>query len=79
MRQMDRLNSYVLTGTVGVGATTIAAAIVGNPVPVVIPAGLAAVGIGAHHMRETQTNDVEEAADADVREAVGAVADGGDR
>lgn len=57
---MDRLNSYALTATVGVGATTISAALVGDPIPVVIPAAVAAVAIGGHHLRYDRADDVDQ-------------------
>ena len=52
---MDRILSYGLVGTIGVSASTISAAIVGNPFPVVVPAIVAAGVIGAHHVRERDT------------------------
>ena len=66
---MDRIQSYVLTGTIGVGSSTIASAIVGDPFPVVVPAAVAGLGIAAHHVRERD----REATDDDVRDAIGGV------
>lgn len=43
---------YGLTATVGMGATTIASAQVGDPLPVVVPALVAGGSIAAHHIME---------------------------
>ncbi|KOX93414.1 hypothetical protein AMS69_05675 [Haloarcula rubripromontorii] len=72
---MDRILSYGLMGVIGVSGSTIAAAIIGSPLPVVSPAVLAGGIIAAHHARE---KDTDAATDDDVREHVEQVeADGG--
>ena len=76
MNPMDRILSYGLVGTIGVSASTISAAIVGDPFPVVVPAIAAAGVIGAHHVKERDT--VAGADDQDVRNSVEQVeTDGG--
>jgi hypothetical protein len=73
---MDRTLSYGLVGTIGVSASTVASAIVGDPFPVVVPAIAAASVIGAHHVKERDT--AAEADDQDVRTSVEQVeTDGG--
>ncbi|MBV0903909.1 hypothetical protein [Haloarcula salina] len=73
---MDRILSYGLVGTIGVSASTISAAVVGDPFPVVVPAVAATGVIGAHHVRDR--DDLEPASDQDVREHIEQVkADGG--
>ncbi|GGM40379.1 hypothetical protein [Haloarcula argentinensis] len=73
---MDRILSYGLVGTIGVSASTIASAIVGDPFPVVVPAIVAAGVIGAHHVKERDTD--AGADDQDVRASVEQVeTDGG--
>jgi len=70
----DRLLWYGLTGTVGMGATTIASAVVGDPIPVVIPAIIAFGSIALHHVRQRDAGESDadqEATDADVEQAVG--------
>jgi len=72
---MDRILSYGLMGVIGVSASTIASAVIGDPVPVVSPAVLAGGIIAAHHVRQQET---DAATDDDVREHVEQVeADGG--
>lgn len=73
---MDRILGYGLTLTIGIGATTIAAAVVGNPIPVVIPAGVAGGAVGVHHKRHSDDGPASD--DDDVESAIQAVeADGG--
>ena len=72
---MDRTLSYGLMGVIGVSASTIAAAVIGDPVPVVSPAVLAGGIIAAHHVRQQETDD---ATDNDVHASVEQVkTDGG--
>jgi len=72
---MDRILSYGLMGVIGASASTIAAAIIGSPLPVVSPAVLAGGIIAAHHVRQQET---DAATDQDVRANVEQVeADGG--
>ncbi|SDW25060.1 hypothetical protein SAMN05443574_102130 [Haloarcula vallismortis] len=72
---MDQILSYGLMGVIGVSASTIAAAVIGSPLPVVSPAVVAGGVIAAHHVREQET---DEASDQDVRDHVEQVeADGG--
>lgn len=64
---MDRLLGYGLTGTIGLAGTTIAAAIVGNPIPVVVPAVAAGGAIAAHHIHQSRDADaVEQTDDTDL-------------
>ncbi|MDQ2073494.1 hypothetical protein RBH20_13200 [Haloarcula sp. H-GB4] len=73
---MDRILSYGLVGTIGVSASTIASAVVGDPFPVVVPAIIAAGVIGAHQVKERDT--AAGADDQDVRANVEQVeTDGG--
>lgn len=73
---MDRILSYGLVGTIGISASTISAAIVGDPFPVVVPAIVAAAVIAAHHVRNR--DDLEPATDQEVRANVEQVeTDGG--
>ncbi|EMA20097.1 hypothetical protein [Haloarcula argentinensis] len=65
---MDRTLSYGLVGCIGISASTIASAVVGDPFPVVVPAIVAAGVIGAHHVRERDT--AAGADDQDVRASV---------
>jgi len=64
---MDRILSYGLMGVIGVSGSTIAAAIIGSPLPVVSPAVLAGGIIAAHHVRQQETDAVT---DNDVRTSV---------
>lgn len=61
--------SYLLIATIGLGATTIASAVVGDPLPVVLPALLAVLGVAVHYHQQ-QSDDEEEADQVDVRTAV---------
>jgi len=73
---MDRILSYGLVGSIGVSASTISAAIVGDPFPVVVPAIAAAGVISAHHVKERDTTTGAD--DQDVRTSVEQVeTDGG--
>ncbi|QLH77189.1 hypothetical protein HZS55_07725 [Halosimplex rubrum] len=49
---MDRIMGYGLVGTIGVSASTIASAIVGDPFPVVVPSIAAGALVAGHHLRE---------------------------
>ena len=72
--QLDTLLGYGLLGTIGVSASTIASALVGQPFPVVVPTIFAAAVVAAHHVRtnDSDTDDqLEDATDQDVRDAVG--------
>jgi len=72
---MDCILNYGLLGTVGLGASTIAASVAGEPLPVVLPAIGAGLAIGAHHVHR---DDDQGATDEDVRESLQAVeTDGG--
>jgi hypothetical protein len=73
---MDRILSYGLMGVIGVSASTIAAAVIGSPLPVVSPAVVAGGIIAAHHVHERE--DREDASDQEVRTNVEQVeTDGG--
>ncbi|WP_336358494.1 hypothetical protein [Haloarcula sp. CGMCC 1.6347] len=72
---MDRILSYGLMGVIGVSASTIAAAVIGSPLPVVSPAVVAGGVIAAHH---AQQKDTAGADDQEVRASVEQVeTDGG--
>jgi len=49
---MDRILSYGLMGVIGVSGSTIAAAEIGSPLPVVSPAVVAGGVIAAHHAQQ---------------------------
>ncbi|WP_135363855.1 hypothetical protein [Halosimplex halophilum] len=49
---MDRTLGYGLVGTIGVSASTIASAVVGDPFPVVVPSIAAGAVVAGHHLRE---------------------------
>ncbi|EMA34382.1 hypothetical protein [Haloarcula japonica] len=73
---MDRILSYGLVATIGVSASTIASAVIGDPFPVVVPAIVAAGVIGVHHVKERDT--AAGADDQEVRTSVEQVeTDGG--
>ncbi|GGN92804.1 MULTISPECIES: hypothetical protein [Haloarcula] len=58
---MERTLSYGLVGTIGVSASTIASAVVGDPFPVVVPALVGGAVIAGHHVRHRQqTSDQTE-------------------
>jgi len=48
---------YGLLGTIGVSASTIASAIVGQPFPVVVPVLFAAAVVAGHHVRTKDSDD----------------------
>jgi len=66
---MDDLLSYLLVGTIGLGATTIASAIVGDPLPVMLPAVLAVLGVAGHYHQNRDATD-DEADQTDVSAAI---------
>jgi|AntDeeMinimDraft_5_1070356.scaffolds.fasta_scaffold02331_5 hypothetical protein len=70
---MDDILSYLLVGTIGLGATTIASAVVGDPLPVVLPAMLAVLGVAGHYHQHRDADDDE--ADAGQAEVSAAVED----
>jgi len=76
---------YGLIGVIGISASTIASAIVGQPFPVVVPTICAAIVVAVHHVRTRDTDPdddhVDGATDQEVSEAVEStiVTDGGDR
>ncbi|NHX40150.1 MULTISPECIES: hypothetical protein [Haloarcula] len=73
---MDRILSYGLMGVIGVSASTISAAVIGSPLPVVSPAVVAGGVIAAHHAQQKDT--AAGADDQEVRTSVEQVeADGG--
>jgi hypothetical protein len=73
---MDRILSYGLMGVIGVSASTIAAAVIGEPLPVVSPVVVAGGIIAAHHAQQKDTPD--SATDQEVRANVEQVeTDGG--
>ena len=73
---MDRILSYGLMGVIGVSGSTIAAAEIGSPLPVVSPAVVAGGVIAAHHVRQQETT--AGADDQEVRASVDQVeTDGG--
>ncbi|MBO4249524.1 hypothetical protein IL252_17085 [Halomicrobium sp. IBSBa] len=81
--KLDTLLGYGLLGTIGVSASTIASALVGQPFPVVVPTIFAAAVVAAHHVRTNDSDDdqLDDATDQDVRDAVGETAvatDGGE-
>jgi len=55
--KLDTLMGYALLGTIGISASTIASAIVGQPFPVVVPMVFAAAVVAAHHVRTKDTGD----------------------
>jgi hypothetical protein len=72
---MDRFCVYSGLLVVGLSSTTIAAAVVGRPVPVVIPAVAATLLVAGHHVR---TDDPDAGDDrAGQTRAFGARTDGG--
>jgi hypothetical protein len=73
---MDRILTYGLMGVIGVSASTIAAAVIGSPLPVVSPAVVAGGVIAAHHAQQKDTT--AGADDQEVRASVEQVeTDGG--
>jgi len=56
---------YGLTGTVGMSATTIASAQVGDPLPVVIPALVAGAAVAGHHITERRAESDDQEDDRD--------------
>ena len=72
---------YGLLGTIGVSASTIASAVVGQPFPVVVPMLFAAAVVAGHHVRTKDTDDADDQLDqpATDAEASTIVTDGGDR
>ncbi|MBX0325579.1 hypothetical protein EGH21_21375 [Halomicroarcula sp. F13] len=54
---MERTLSYGLVGTIGVSASTISAAVVGDPFPVVVPALVGGTVIAGHHVRHRHHTD----------------------
>jgi len=68
---MNKLLAYGHILTVGVGAATIAAAVVGEPIPVVTPAVAAGLAVAVHHIKAGRhPNSEPEATDVDVEQAV---------
>nr|WP_206039204.1 hypothetical protein [Halomicrobium mukohataei] len=72
-----------MLGTIGISASTIASALVGQPFPVVVPTIFAAAVVAAHHVRTNDSADdqLDDATDQDVRDTVGETAvatDGGE-
>ncbi|KZX47075.1 hypothetical protein [Haloarcula sp. K1] len=73
---MDRILSYGLMGVIGISGSTIAAAVIGSPLPVVSPAVVAGGVIAAHHAQQKDT--AAGADDQEVRTSVEQVeTDGG--
>ncbi|WP_146417597.1 hypothetical protein [Haloarcula hispanica] len=73
---MDRILSYGLMGVIGVSGSTIAAAEIGSPLPVVSPAVVAGGVIAAHHAQQKDTAAGDD--DQEVRASVEQVeTDGG--
>lgn len=56
---MDRILSYALVLTIGIAATTISAAVVGQPIPVFVPAVVGFLAVAGHHVftRESNSDD----------------------
>ncbi|WP_324664171.1 hypothetical protein [Haloarcula sediminis] len=54
---MDRFFAYATLLVVGLSGTTVAAAVAGDPVPVVIPAVGAAVLVALHHVVTNERDD----------------------
>ena len=56
---MDRILSYALVLTIGIAATTISAAVVGEPIPVFVPAVVGFLAVAGHHVftRESSSNE----------------------
>ncbi|ELZ30588.1 hypothetical protein C475_00560 [Halosimplex carlsbadense 2-9-1] len=65
---MDRTLGYGLVGTIGVSASTIASAIIGDPFPVVVPSIVAGAVVAGHHLRERRAGDGVEHDHADDQE-----------
>lgn len=63
---MDRTLSYGLIGTIGVSASTITSALVGNPFPVVVPAIVGGAVIAGHHVRYRQQADDSSEGQTDI-------------
>jgi|GEM_PF-1636339 len=67
---MDDILSYLLVGTIGLGATTIAAAVVGDPLPVMLPAVLAVLGVAGHYHMHSDADQENDADQAEVSAAI---------
>ncbi|ACV46590.1 MULTISPECIES: hypothetical protein [Halomicrobium] len=75
--RLDTLLGYGLLGTIGVSASTIAAAVVGQPFPVVVPTIFAAAVVAAHHVRTKDSDPSDDQLDDATGDAPAVATDGG--